>query len=238
MENQNYSRDYNSVSYGRTGALAESTLMKNVYLWMCGALIVTALTSYYVATSPALLSIIFANNVTFFALIFAELGLVIALNAMINKISPMVATMMFLLYSVINGATLASIFLVYTMSSIATTFFITAGTFGAMALYGSITKTDLSKMGNILIMGLVGLIIASLVNIFLKNSMMDMIISGIGVLIFTGLTAWDAQKIKAMLYGAEENDSTQKIAILGALCLYLDFVNLFLYLLRFFGKRD
>lgn len=238
MENQNYSRDYNSVSYGRTGALAESTLMKNVYLWMCGALIVTALTSYYVATSPALLSIIFANNVTFFALIFAELGLVIALNAMINKISPMVATMMFLLYSVINGATLASIFLVYTMSSIATTFFITAGTFGAMALYGSITKTDLSKMGNILIMGLVGLIIASLVNIFLKNSMMDMIISGVGVLIFTGLTAWDAQKIKAMLYGAEENDSTQKIAILGALCLYLDFVNLFLYLLRFFGKRD
>lgn len=238
MENQNYSRDYNSVSYGRTGALAESTLMKNVYLWMCGALIVTALTSYYVATSPALLSIIFANNVTFFALIFAELGLVIALNAMINKISPMVATMMFLLYSVINGATLASIFLVYTMSSIATTFFITAGTFGSMALYGSITKTDLSKMGNILIMGLVGLIIASLVNIFLKNSMMDMIISGIGVLIFTGLTAWDAQKIKAMLYGAEENDSTQKIAILGALCLYLDFVNLFLYLLRFFGKRD
>jgi FtsH-binding integral membrane protein len=146
---------------------------------------------------------------------------------------------MFLLFSILNGVTLSAIFVVYTMSSIATTFFVTAGTFAAMAFIGYTTKKDLTKIGGILLMALIGLIIASVVNIFLKNSMMDIVISAIGVLIFVGLTAYDAQKIKEMMLdcGTEVNDFTQKLAVFGALSLYLDFINLFLYLLRFLGKQ-
>lgn len=217
---------------------AASKVMRNVYVWMCGALIVTALSAYYVASHPGVMAMIFGNQLVFWGLIIAELGLVIGLSAAINKISALTATLMFLLYSVINGITMASIFLVYELGSIGTTFLITAGTFGAMAVYGTVTKKDLSKIGSICIMAVLGLIIATVVNIFLKNTMFDLIISGIGVLIFVGLTAYDAQSIKAMLYGAEENDTTNKIAVLGALSLYLDFVNMFLYLLRFFGRRN
>lgn len=239
MENSNYNRSYYSEGYGTSGSMVmQNTMIRNVYLWMTGALIVTALVAYYVATSPNLLSLIYGNSLVFWGLIIAEFGLVIGINAAINKISATTATIMFLLYSVVNGATLASIFAVYSMSAIGTTFLVTSGTFGAMALYGSVTKTDLTKWGNILLMGVIGLVIAGVVNIFLQNSMMDMIISGIGVLIFVGLTAYDSQKIKQMLYGAEDNEMTQKIAVIGALSLYLDFVNLFLYLLRFFGRRN
>ena len=144
---------------------------------------------------------------------------------------------MFALYSVLNGVTLSSIFLVYEIGSIATTFFVTAGTFGAMAIYGSVTKKDLTKVGNLCMMAVIGLIIATVVNLLIRSTMADMIISGVGVLVFVGLTAYDAQKIKNMLYGAEESEMTNKIAVLGALSLYLDFINLFLYLLRFFGRR-
>ena len=161
------------------------------------------------------------------------------LTARLNKLSLTSATMMFIGYSVLNGVTLASIFLVYTMSSIASTFFICAATFGVMSAYGAMTKTDLSSMGKLLFMGLIGLIIATLVNVFVGNSMLDLIISYVGVLVFVGLTAWDTQKIKMMLADADYMDeSTQKLALIGALSLYLDFVNLFLYLLRIFGKRD
>jgi hypothetical protein len=173
----------------------------------------------------------------FYGLLIAEFVLVIALTAAINKISALTATLMFLLYSVINGVTLSAIFVIYTTSSIATAFFVTAGTFGAMAIYGSVTKTDLTKVGNICIMGLIGIIIAALVNIFLKNEMMEMIISIVAVLVFVGLTAYDTQKIKQMLWNAEVNDTTQKLAVLGALTLYLDFINLFLQILRLFGNR-
>jgi hypothetical protein len=149
----------------------------------------------------------------------------------------MTATLLFLLYSVLNGATLSSIFLIYSVDSIATTFFVTAGTFGVMALYGAVTKQDLSKLGNILVMALIGVIIATVVNLFLKNGLLDMVVSGIGVLVFVGLTAYDTQKIKLMLADAEAGETTEKIALLGALSLYLDFVNLFLHLLRFMGGR-
>ncbi len=239
MSDFQYNRDYRAMEYGGAvgSAVAENTLIKNVYWWMCGALVITGLTSYYVANNFSLMEMILGNKMVFFGLIIAEFALVIGLTAAINKISALTATLMFLLYSVINGATLSSIFLIYQIQSIGTTFFVTAGTFGVMALYGATTKRDLTKLGSILVMALIGIILATLVNMFLKNGMMDTIISVIGVIIFVGLTAYDSQKIKAMLAGAEVNDTTQKFAVLGALTLYLDFVNLFLYLLRFMGNR-
>jgi hypothetical protein len=218
-------------------AVAERTLMRSVFLWMCGALAVTGLTAYYVATNFAIQELIFGSRVVFYGLLIAELALVFGLSAAINKISSMTATLLFLLYSVLNGATLSSIFLIYSVDSIATTFFVTAGTFGVMALYGAVTKQDLSKLGNILVMALIGVIIATVVNLFLKNGLLDMVVSGIGVLVFVGLTAYDTQKIKLMLADAEAGETTEKIALLGALSLYLDFVNLFLHLLRFMGGR-
>ncbi len=237
MSEFNYVKNYGG--YNSTSAVeVQNTLLRKSYVWMASALVLTGLTSYFVANSPGMLQLIFGNRMVFFGIIIAELALVIGLSSTIQRISVVTATLLFVLYSVLNGALLATIFLVFTMSSIATTFFITAGTFGVMALYGSFTKTDLSSFGNILLMALIGLIIATVVNIFLKSTMMDMIISGVGVLIFTGLTAYDAQKIKALTNGVEEDDETQKLAVIGALMLYLDFVNLFLYLLRFFGKRN
>lgn len=238
MSDFNYNRSYRVAEYSNAGTLVEErSLMRNVFLWMCGALAVTGLTSYYVATNYAIQELIFGNKLVFYGMLIGEFALVIGLTAAINRLSSVTATLMFLLYSVLNGATLSSIFLVYEMGSIATTFFVTAATFGVMALYGAVTKQDLSKMGNILVMALIGLIVASLVNLFLKNGLMDMIISGIGVLVFVGLTAYDTQKIKLMLADAEAGETTEKIALLGALSLYLDFVNLFLYLLRFLGNR-
>ncbi len=162
-----------------------------------------------------------------------------AISSAINRLSLTTATLLFVLYSVINGATLSFIFVLYTMSSIASVFFITAGTFAVMALIGYTTKTDLSSMGKILFMALIGLIIATIVNIFLKSSLMETVVSYIGVLIFVGLTAYDSQKIKQMLMMAPDaGEAAQKLALLGALSLYLDFVNLFIYLLRIFGRRE
>ena len=147
--------------------------------------------------------------------------------------------MWFIIFAILNGVTLSAIFLIYTLTSIAQTFFVTAGTFAAMAIVGSTTKKDLTQIGGILFMALIGLIIAVIVNVFLHSSMFNLIVSGIGVLIFTGLTAWDAQKIKEMVKQAPDaNESAQKIALLGSLSLYLDFINLFLYLLRFLGRRN
>lgn len=214
-------------------------LMRKVYLWMTMALVITGFTAYGVATSPAILSAILMNKMLFFGLIIGEFALVIGLSAAINRLSLSTATLMFVLYSVINGATLSVIFLAYTMSSIANVFFITAGTFAVMAFIGYTTKKDLSGMGKMLMMALIGLIIATVVNLFLRSTGLQLIVSYIGVLVFVGLTAYDTQKIKQMLMMAEDTGETaQKIALLGALSLYLDFVNLFLYLLRIFGKRD
>ncbi len=237
--------DYEEITnaYSRERELEMSTafpvLMRKVYLWMAMALVITGFTAYYVASSEAILTAIFTNQLLFWGLIIAEFGLVIGLTAAINRLSLTTATLMFVLYSVINGATLSSIFIIYTASSITSVFFITAGTFAAMALFGYFTKTDLSSMGKILFMALIGIIIATIVNIFVKSSGLEMIISYIGVLIFVGLTAYDTQKIKQMLLMAPDaGEGAQKVALLGALSLYLDFVNLFLYLLRIFGKRE
>ena len=225
----------------REWAISEAfpTLMRKVYVWMTLALVITGITAYGVASSPAMLQAIYTNQLLFWGLIIAEVALVIGVTAAINKLSLTTATLMFVLYSVINGAMLSSIFLIYTASSIATVFFITAGTFAAMAIVGYTTKADLSSMGKILFMALIGLIIATIVNIFVKSSGLDMIISYVGVLIFVGLTAWDSQKIKQMMLQAPDaGEGMQKMALLGALTLYLDFINLFIYLLRIFGRRD
>ena len=214
-------------------------LMRKVYVWMTLALVITGFTSYGVATSPAILQAIYGNQLLFWGMIVAEFALVIGVSAAIHRLSLTTATLMFILYSVINGALLSYIFLAYTASSVATVFFITAGTFGAMALLGYTTKTDLSSMGKYLIMALIGLIIATVVNLFIQSTGFMLILSYIGVLIFVGLTAYDSQKIKQMLLQAPDaGEGAQKLALLGALTLYLDFINLFIYLLRIFGRRN
>lgn len=214
-------------------------LMRKVYVWMTLALVITGFTSYGVATSPAILQAIYGNQLLFWGMIIAEFALVIGVSAAIHRLSLTTATLMFILYSVINGALLSYIFLAYTASSVATVFFITAGTFGAMALLGYTTKTDLSSMGKYLIMALIGLIIATVVNLFIQSTGFMLILSYIGVLIFVGLTAYDSQKIKQMLLQAPDaGEGAQKLALLGALTLYLDFINLFIYLLRIFGRRN
>ena len=214
-------------------------LMRKVYVWMTLALVLTGVTAYGVASSPGVITAIFSNQLLFWGLIIVEFALVFGISAAINRLSLTTATLMFVLYSVINGAVLSSIFLIYTLSSIASVFFITAGTFGVMALIGYTTKTDLTSMGKILFMALIGIIIATIVNIFLKSSGLQMIVSYLGVLIFVGLTAYDSQKIKNMLLMAPDaGEGAQKLALLGALTLYLDFINLFIYLLRIFGRRE
>ena len=213
-------------------------LMRKVFVWMTLALAITGLTAYGVATSPTILSLIFSSKVTFFGLIIAEFALVFAISGAINRLSLSTATMLFILYSVINGATLSSIFFACSVATIGKVFFITAGTFGAMALVGYTTKTDLTSMGKLLFMALLGIIIASVVNMFVASSSLDLILSYVGVLVFVGLTAYDTQKIKQMCQAAPDaGESAQKLALIGALSLYLDFINLFLYLLRIFGNN-
>ena len=238
--------NYNQLNFdamtreqGLSMSAAFPVLMRKVYVWMTLALLITGATAYGVATSPGIQMALFSNQVLFWGLIIAEFALVIGISAAINRLSLTTATLMFILYSVINGAVLSSIFLIYTMSSIASVFFITAGTFGVMALIGYTTKKDLTSMGKILLMALIGIIIATTVNIFLKSSGLQMIVSYLGVLVFVGLTAYDSQKIKQMLQMAPDtSEASQKLALLGALTLYLDFINLFIYLLRIFGRRE
>lgn len=221
-------------------SLAFPALMRKVYVWMALALAITGVTAFGVANSPNIMVAIYSNRAVFWGLIIAELALVFVVSGMINRLSLTTATLLFTLYSVLNGVVLSSIFVVYSGTSIAKVFFITAGTFLAMAVYGYTTKRDLSSVGKLMFMGLIGLIIASIVNLFIKSSGLDLILSYIGVIVFVGLTAWDTQKIKQMLATQEDIDEgAQKIALVGALSLYLDFVNLFLYLLRIFGgSRD
>lgn len=240
--NMNYN-ELNSDAMTRERELSMSAafpvLMRKVYVWMTLALVLTGVTAYGVASSPGVMNALYTNPILFWGLVIAEFALVIGISAAINKLSLTTATLMFVLYSVINGATLSSVFLIYTMSSIASVFFITAGTFAVMAIIGYTTKKDLTSMGKILFMALIGIIIATIVNIFLKSSGLEMIVSYLGVLIFVGLTAYDSQKIKNMLQMAPDaGEGAQKLALLGALTLYLDFINLFIYLLRIFGRRD
>lgn len=211
-------------------------LMQKIYGWMALALGVTGGVAYYVAHSPELVNMFLNNSWMFLFLVFAQLGLVIALSAFLEKLSYTTALVLFLLYSVLMGLTLSSIFLVYTTGSIEVTFLVTAGMFAGMALYGYFTDTDLSQVGSVLIMALWGIILASLVNMFLKNSMLDTITSFIGIIVFAGLTAFDVQKFKSLssMFGSRDNS---KLALFGALTLYLDFINLFLMIIRFTGKQ-
>lgn len=221
-------------------SLAFPALMRKVYLWMTLALVITGFTAFGIASNPGIAYAIVTNRLLFWGLIIAEFGLVIGISGAINKLSAVTATLLFVLYSIVNGATLSVFFMAYTMSSIASVFFITAGLFGVMAFIGYTTKTDLTSIGKILFMALIGIILATIVNLFVGSSMLNMIVSYVGVVIFTGLTAYDSQKIKNMLYNADSMDEgMQKIALLGSLTLYLDFINLFLMLLRIFGgNRD
>lgn len=215
-----------------------NSVMRRVYFKMFLAMIVTAVTSVFVAGNEAILTLIFSSRVAPIVLLVLQVGVVLILSGRIEKLSTGTASLLFYLYSVLTGVTLSVILLVYTASSIAQTFFITAAVFAAMSIYGYFTSNDLSRFGSIMFMALIGLIVCSLVNMFFKSSTMDWIISFAGVLIFIGLTAWDTQKIKYMTAYADES-MVGKIATIGALNLYLDFVNLFLYLLRFFGdSRD
>lgn len=228
-----------SFTIARPGARQEAVgaFMRGVYGWMTAGLVLTAAVAFGVATTPAVRDVIFGNQILFFGLIIAELGLVIGLSAAISRLSAATATGLFLLYSALNGATLSVIFLVYAQSAIYNAFFTCAAMFGAMSVYGHVTKRDLTSWGSFLFMGLIGIFIAMLVNIFLQSPMMHMVISVIGVIVFTGLTAYDTQKLKYMGETMPMNDATavRRGTILGALTLYLDFVNLFLMLLRLFG---
>ena len=237
MENYNNRWDVSSIDY--IGAPAYAKLFRSVFIWMALALAVTGLTASYVANYLLLHPDMFSSGLMI-GLCIAELAIVFILSARINKMSFTTAGIMFAVYSILNGVLLSSIFVVYTSESIATTFFISAGMFAAMAIIGSTTKKDLSGIGRFAIMAVIGLIIASVVNIFLKSSTLEFIVSIIGVIVFAALTAYDAQKIKTMLheYGTDVNETSQKIALLGSLSLYLDFINMFLYLLRLFGRRN
>ncbi|MCK4787574.1 MAG: Bax inhibitor-1/YccA family protein [Desulfobacteraceae bacterium] len=216
--------------------------IRSVYNWMAIGLALTGFVALYVSSSETMLRLIFGNPLIFFVLILAELGLVFSIAGMVNRMSAGTATSLFVLYSALNGVTLSFIFLAYTRSSIVSTFFICGGTFIGCSIYGWTTKKDLTSWGGFLMMGLIGIIIASLVNMFIRSSGMSMIISYIGVIVFVGLTAYDTQKLKnmALTQPADLDGAViRKGAILGALSLYLDFINLFLMLLRIFGTgRD
>ena len=217
-----------------------SDYVRSVYNWMAIGLALTGFTAYYVSNSESLLRLVFGNPLLLMVLIIAELGLVFAIAGMVNRMSAGTATALFVIYSALNGVTLSSIFLVYARASIVSTFFICAATFIACSLYGWTTKKDLTSLGGFMIMGLIGIVIASLVNMFVRSSSMSMIISYIGVFVFVGLTAYDTQKIKNMAMtqpATLDGGVIRKGAILGALSLYLDFINLFLMILTIFGQR-
>ncbi|MCM1290801.1 MAG: Bax inhibitor-1/YccA family protein [Prevotella sp.] len=226
---------------GRTVAQTSATdVLKRVYVRMFIGLLITAFVALGVASSPAAISFIFGNTIMLIGIPIVMIAMAIMIPVRFAKMSTATCMTLFFVYSALMGAWLAPIFLVYKLGSIAYTFFITAGTFGAMSVYGYFTKSDLTKMGTYLMMALFGLIIAMLVNIFLKSSTLEWIVSIVGVLIFVGLTAWDTQQIKQLAYTQGlENATADKLATMGAFNLYLDFINLFLFLLRFFGSsRD
>ncbi|HFQ82101.1 MAG TPA: Bax inhibitor-1/YccA family protein [Desulfobacterales bacterium] len=227
-------------SITQANSQASTIFLAKVFNWMAIGLALTGVTAFITVNSPTLLRAIFGNKMVFYGLMFAELGMVFYLSARIQKMSAQAATGLFAAYSILNGITLSAILLVYTTTSVAATFFITAGMFGTMSVYGFVTKKDLTSMGSFLFMGLIGMIIASVINIFLASSMMSWVISAIGVIVFTGLTAYDVQKVTRI--GAsgimEQGEATiRKTAIIGALALYLDFINLFISLLQFTGNR-
>ena len=215
--------------------------IRSVYNWMAIGLGLTGFVAFYVSNSETLLKLIFGNQFIFFGLIICELVLVFTISARVHKMQASTATSLFVLYAALNGATLSAIFLIYTRSSITSTFFICAATFISSSIYGMVTKRDLTSMGQFMFMGLIGIVIASVVNLFVRSSGMSLVVSYIGVVVFVGLTAYDTQKLRTMALSQPEgldSGTVRKGAILGALTLYLDFINLFLMLLRILGNRD
>jgi uncharacterized protein len=213
-----------------------SAFLGAVYRWMCAGLAITAVTAWYVASSPQLALTIATNRPVFWALVIAQLGIVFALSARVDRMAPSTASLLFIVYSSLTGVTLSLILLVYTGASVATTFLVASGMFATMAIYGTLTHRNLQGVGQFLFMGLIGMILASLVNLFWQNDGLQFVISFIGVIVFTGLTAYDAQRLRAMAL-ASSDGRTGSYAVVGALALYLDFINLFLMMLRFMGQR-
>lgn len=216
-----------------------SIYMRQVYNWMTVGLLATAASAYYVSSSPVLMSLIFGSKISLILLVVATIGMAVGLSAAIHKMSATVASLVFLTYSVLNGAMLSSVLLIYTGTSVFNAFAVTSATFLSMSVYGSVTKRDLTSMGSFLYMGLFGVIIAMVVNIFLQSSAMQFVISALCVVIFTGLTAYDTQKLREFGLNARVDDPSamRRGALLGALTLYLDFINLFMALLQLFGNR-
>lgn len=228
----------NTISRSGERALTESGFLSKVYLWMSAGLFLSAAGSFWMLGQPSLLQAVFTNNWLLFGLIIAELGLVIWLSAAVMSMSPTMAAFLFCAYSALNGVTLTSVFLIYAGSSVMSTFAITAGTFLFFSAYGSTTKKDLTGIGSLAIMGLFGVIIAGVVNIFLKSSVVMWITTFIGIAVFLGLIAYDTQKLKRLYaIGAQDATAEKRLAVIGALTLYLDFINLFILLLRLFGRR-
>ncbi|MBR6691864.1 MAG: Bax inhibitor-1/YccA family protein [Bacteroidaceae bacterium] len=233
--------DYNTstISIERKKS-AQLSVFKKVYIWMSLALCITGLTALIIANNNDIMYSLMQDEAIFWIIMIAEIALVMVIASRIGKMSLTTATILFILYSILNGVSMSLIFIIYTETSIAATFFVTAGTFAAISLYGYITKKDLSSWGSILIMGLIGIVIASVVNMFMASETLYWIISYAGVLVFVGLTAYDTQQIKKALLdpNLEVDENLNKLALFGALKLYLDFINLFLHLLRIIGGRD
>lgn len=243
LERHNYMENNSPETYHEESGSLVKSFLSSVFTYMAGALAITGLIAYVFGTSEALISLMInpetgSMSMLGWVIVFAPFIFVMVMSFSFNKLSSFTLLLLFIVYSALMGLSMGFIFLAYTAASITTTFAITAGTFGVMALLGYTTKTDLTKFGSILTMALVGIIIAMVVNFFIGSAMIDYIVSCLGVLIFTGLTAYDVQKLKRIGSGAEYgSENTNKLAVMGALTLYLDFVNLFLFLLRLFGDR-
>jgi uncharacterized protein len=229
---------YPERSFADGVAVAERVngFLRGVYGWMCAGLAITALTAWVVAATPALVYALAGNRLMFWAVIIAQFGIVLALSARVQRLAPATASLLFVVYSILTGVTLSFVLLAFTGESVATTFLVSAGMFGALAMYGTTTRRDLTGWGSFFFMGLIGLVLASLVGMFWHNDALQFVISFIGVIVFTGLTAYDAQRLKVMALSMPEG-GTGAYQIVGALALYLDFINLFLFLLRFMGNR-
>jgi len=213
-----------------------NAFLRGVYGWMCAGLGITALTAWIVASSPALVYAVASNRLLFWGLVIAQLGIVFVLSGRVQQLAAATASLLFVIYSMLTGVTISFVLLAFTGESVATTFVVTAGMFGALAMYGTVTRRDLTGFGSFLFMGLIGLVLASIVGLFWHSDALQFVISFIGVIVFTGLTAYDAQRLTMMATSMPEG-GTGSYQIVGALALYLDFINLFLFLLRFFGTR-
>jgi uncharacterized protein len=218
--------------------LRQSSFLSQVYAWMTAGLLVTSVVAAYAASTPAVLNLIYGNPFTIWLLFIAQIALVIGLSAAIERLPPGTAVALFVGYAALNGLTLSAIFLVYTSTSIAQAFLATAATFLVMSFYGATTKRDLSTFGNLLLMALIGFLIGSIVNLFWANSALYWVLTYLGIVVFIGLTAYDTQQIKRLSEQAQDDTTARRLAIIGALKLYLDFINLFLLLLRLFSSRD